>query len=263
MNDDTDAIVLDSLTKRFGTKTILDSIDLRVQRGQVFGYLGPNGAGKTTTVRILVGMLGGFSGSADVAGYPVDLEPIEVKRRVGYVAENAEVYESLTVMEHLHLIGRLRGLDDERVTGRALRMLEAFDLQARVATRLGALSKGMRQKVMIVAALLGDPEILFLDEPLSGLDVHSSVLTKTLIRALADSGRTVFYCSHMMDVVERVCDRIVILNGGRIIADGTFEDLRAGSRNGGTLERVFLELTSDGEAEDQAGAILDALGDGR
>lgn len=254
------AVVLSGLQKSFGPKTVLDGLDLHVERGQVFGYLGPNGAGKTTTVRILVGMLDGFRGRAEVAGFDVAIDPIEVKRRIGYVAENAQLYETLTVFEHLHLVGRLRGLDDDLVAERGLRMLEAFDLEGRVSFRLGALSKGMRQKVMIAAALLHDPEVLFLDEPLAGLDVHSAVLAKTLIRALADSGRTVFYCSHMMDVVERVCDRMVILNGGRIVADGTFEDLRKGRRDGGTLERVFLELTSDGEAEDRARAILAALG---
>ncbi len=215
-----DAIVLEGLGRSFGNKRVLQGIDLRVPQGQVFGYLGPNGAGKSTTVRILVGMLGGFEGRAVVAGHDVAREPKRVKQRIGYVPENATLYESLTVFEHLLLVGRLFGLDDDLITARGGAFLDAFDLTARLHSRIGSLSKGMRQKVVISSAMLHDPEILFLDEPLSGLDVHSTVLIKTLIRSLADTGRTIFYCSHMMDVVERVCDRIVILHGGAIAADG-------------------------------------------
>lgn len=255
-----DTIVIEGLTKSFGQKTVLDGLDVRVAPGQVFGYLGPNGAGKSTTVKILVGMLGGFSGRVIIAGHDVKKGPALVKRRIGYVAENAQLYEALTVAEHLFLVGRLQGMDDDAIHSRAESILRAFDLASRYSSRIGALSKGMRQKVMITAALLHDPELLFLDEPLSGLDVHSSALIKALVRALADSGRTVFYCSHMMDVVERVCDRIVILNDGKIAADGTFEDLQRNSRDGGTLERIFLDLTSDGEAEQCAASVLAALG---
>jgi ABC-2 type transport system ATP-binding protein len=256
----TDAIAIRGLTKEFVGKTVLDGINLRVAAGQVFGYLGPNGAGKSTTVKILVGMLGSFAGSVEVAGLDVRQAPLAVKRRIGYVAENAVLYEVLTVMEHLLLVARLHGLDDELALARATRILTAFDLDSRLSSRIGALSKGMRQKVMITAALLHDPAVLFLDEPLSGLDAHSAVLIKALIRALADRGRTIFYCSHMMDVVERVCDRIVILQHGRIVADGSFEELQRQSRGGGTLERIFLDLTSDGDAGERAAAIVAALG---
>ncbi|MBK8977703.1 MAG: ABC transporter ATP-binding protein [Planctomycetes bacterium] len=256
----TDAVLLDGLSKSFGDRRVLDGIDLRVAPGEVLGYLGPNGAGKSTTVRILVGMLAGFEGRAEVAGFDVREHPLEVKRRIGYVAENAVLYEALTVQEHLLLVGRLHGLRDEAILARAKPMLDAFDLGSRIASRLGALSKGMRQKVMIVGALLHDPEVLFLDEPLSGLDAHSAVLIKELIRALADDGRTIFYCSHMLDVVERVCDRLVILADGRIAANGTLAELRARSQGGGTLERIFLELTSDGGASQRARAVVAALG---
>lgn len=252
------AIDLRGVGKQYGEKTVLHGIDLQVPRGQVFGYVGPNGAGKSTTVKILVGMLSAFDGQAFVAGHDVRLDALEVKRRIGYVPEVATLYDSLTVTEHLLLVGRMHGLPDERILERARGMLTAFDLAERMNSGLGGLSKGMRQKVMFTAALLHDPEILFLDEPLSGLDVQSAVVIKELVRGLARAGKTIFYCSHILDVVERVCDRIVVLRDGRIVADGTFAELSA-NRRGSTLEQVFLELTADHGAADRAGALLAAM----
>ena len=256
------AISLRAVGKSFAGKPVLQGIDLTVPRGQVIGYVGPNGAGKSTTVKILVGMLGVFDGEATVAGCDVRSQPLEVKKRIGYVPEATAFYESLTVHEHLLLVGRMHGLADALTTARATRMLAAFDLEPRLHSSIGSLSKGMRQKVLFTGALLHDPEILFLDEPLSGLDVQSTVLVKELVRGLAGAGKTIFYCSHILDVVERVCDRIAVLQAGRIVADGTFAELVENSRGGGTLEQVFLELTADSGAEQRAKAVLDALGEG-
>ncbi len=253
------SILIRGLIKSFGKNQVIRGIDLDVAPGQVFGYIGPNGAGKSTTVKILVGMLQGFKGTVEVAGIDVNENPLEVKRRIGYVPENAELYAELTVQEHLLLVGRLQGLSDELVVDRSAAILEQFDLGARSHSRIGSLSKGMRQKVMFTAALLHNPDILFLDEPLSGLDVHSTVLVKELVSALAKSGKTIFYCSHMMDVVERVCDRIAILSNGVIAAEGSFAELTAQSEDGGSLERIFLELTKDNEAADSARSILEAV----
>lgn len=258
----TPAIELEGLSKAFGTKPVLDGIDLVVAPGQVFGYVGPNGAGKSTTVKILVGMLTGFEGRATVAGFDVKRRPLEVKRRIGFLPENAKLFDALTVREHLLLVGRLQGLDDARILGRAKVLLEGFELDTRIGSRLDALSKGMRQKVMIVGSLLHDPELLFLDEPLSGLDVHSTVLLKELIQALAAAGKTIFYCSHMMDVVERVCDRIAVLADGKIVAEGSFEELAAARGEGETLERIFLELTAGGGEAERARHMLSAFRDG-
>jgi ABC-2 type transport system ATP-binding protein len=253
------AIVLQGVGKTYAGNQVLHGIDLTVPRGQVLGYVGPNGAGKSTTVKILVGMLTAFEGTATVAGHDVRRQPLDVKRRIGYVPETSALYESLTVLEHLLLVGRMHGLPDARTTGRATSMLAAFDLEARLHSMIGSLSKGMRQKVLFTAALLHDPEILFLDEPLSGLDVQSAVLIKELVRGLAGAGKTVFYCSHILDVVERVCDRIVVLRGGQIVADGTFAALVERSRGGGTLEEVFLELTADSGATGRAQALIAAV----
>jgi ABC-2 type transport system ATP-binding protein len=193
-----------------------------------------------------------------VAGLDPRADPVAVKRRIGYVPENAVLFELLTVAEYLLLVGRLHGLDDELTKQRATEFLKVFELEERLRSRIQTLSKGMRQKVLLTSALLADPEIVFLDEPLSGLDVHSTILVKELIRELARSGKTVFYCSHVMDVVERVCDRIAILDGGRIAALGTFEELQA-QRGGGSLEQIFARLTSAGDQVEQARHLLEAL----
>ncbi|MCB9897055.1 MAG: ABC transporter ATP-binding protein [Planctomycetes bacterium] len=256
---DVPALEIVDLRKDFGTTRVLDGIDLVVGPGQVVGYIGPNGAGKSTTIRILTGLLDGFSGTAKVDGVDVRIDPIEVKRRIGYVPENAQLYDALSMGEHLQLVARLHGLPDEVGLRRATALMDAFGLVHRMRVRIGALSKGQRQKVLLASALLHDPKVLFLDEPLSGLDVASTMLVKALIRTLADRGKTVFYSSHMMDVVERVCDRIVILSGGRVVADGSYEELAA-ARAGGSLESIFAELTGTGGEQVAADAIADALG---
>ncbi len=174
-----------------------------------------------------------------------------MKRRIGYVPESAVLYEALTVGETLSFVGRLHGLEEETTRRRGEEMLEAFDLGSRMHSRIATLSKGMRQKVLLACALLHDPEVLFLDEPLSGLDVASAMFVKALLRSLAQRGRAIFFSSHVMDVVERLCDRIAILDRGRIVAQGTYEELSEAGRRG-TLERVFAELTRREEIPDDA-----------
>jgi ABC-2 type transport system ATP-binding protein len=193
-----------------------------------------------------------------VLGLDPRADPVAVKRRIGYVPENAHLFEPLTVAEFLLLCGRLHGLEDALVKQRVERFLAPFDLADRLGARIATLSKGMRQKVLLTSALLHDPELVVLDEPLSGLDVNATILVKELIRALADTGKTVFYCSHVMDVVERVCDRIAILDGGKLVALGTFEELQQ-RQGGGSLERIFAALTSEGGQAEKARALVDAL----
>ena len=200
----TRAIEIRALTKSFGKLQVLRGVDLEVEPGTILGYIGPNGAGKTTTVKILTGLMEDFEGEVHVAGFDPAVDPVEVKRRVGYVPENANLYESLTLAEHLLFVGRLHGMDDELVRRRAEVFLDVFELSSRLNTRIATLSKGMRQKLLLTSALLHDPEILFLDEPLSGLDVNASILIKDFLRRLADEGRTVFYCSPR-DGCRRAC----------------------------------------------------------
>jgi ABC-2 type transport system ATP-binding protein len=252
------AIELRGLRKSFGPKRVLDGIDLTVERGTILGYIGPNGAGKSTTVKILCGLLADFEGEVRVLGLDPRADPVAVKRRIGYVPENAYLFEQLTVAEHVLLVGRLHGLADALVKRRAERFLEQFELADRLGSRIATLSKGMRQKLLLTSGLLHDPELVVLDEPLSGLDVNATILVKELIRALAAAGKTVFYCSHVMDVVERVCDRIAILDGGKLVAQGTFEELQR-AQGGGSLEHIFAQLTSEGGQAEKAQALLEAL----
>jgi len=238
-------ISIHGLTKSYGDKVVLRGIDLDVAPSQVLGYIGPNGAGKTTTVKILIGMLDDFGGRATVCGYDVARDPLAVKRRIGYVPESAAMYDSLTPMEYLTFIGRLYGLEKVDIEYSVRDMLDLFGLSDEVDKRMATFSKGMRQKVLITASMIHNPDVLFFDEPLSGLDVNSTVTIKAIISQLAAKGKTIFYCSHVMDVVERICDRIVIVGEGQILADGTFEELQAKSKEA-SLESIFTHLTSEG-----------------
>lgn len=251
-------ISIRQLTKGYADKPVLRGIDLEVQPGQVLGYIGPNGAGKTTTVKILMGMLGDFGGEVRVCGFDVRQDPLEVKRRVGYVPETAALYEALTPMEFLKFVGRVHGLADGDTEQRAREMLGLFELSDELDHRMATFSKGMRQKVLLTAGVLHNPEVLFLDEPLSGLDANSALTVKEIVARLARMGKTIFYCSHVMDVVERVSDRIVILSGGQIVADGSFEQLQATS-SAASLERIFSQLTSQGGQEAVADRFIQAM----
>jgi ABC-2 type transport system ATP-binding protein len=249
---------LRDLRMSYGSKEVLRGIDLEVAPGTILGYLGANGAGKTTTVKILIGMLTGWSGAAAVCGLDVATDPLAVKRRIGYVPESAALYEALTPMEYLRFLGALHDQPEAATERRGRELLGLFGLGDELDHRISTFSKGMRQKVLLVAGLIHDPELLFLDEPLSGLDANTAVVVKEVLSRLAAAGKTIFYCSHVMDVVERVCDRIVILDQGRIVADGSFEQLRAGAQ-GASLEGIFTGLTSHGELAGVADRFLAAL----
>ncbi len=248
------------LTKSYGGNTVvLDHIDLDVAAGSIHGYIGPNGVGKTTTVKILAGLIDRDGGEVRVAGFDPARDPLEVKRRIGYLPESAVLYESLTIAEFLLFVGRLHRLEDEVIRTRADVFLKAFDLRDRLGSRLITLSKGMRQKVLLTAAVLHRPTVLFVDEPLSGLDVNSAALIKEFFRLYADAGRTVLYCSHVLDVVERVCDSITILNHGKIVAQGSFEELSARLQEA-SLEEIFGQLTGQGRELERARELALALG---
>jgi ABC-2 type transport system ATP-binding protein len=254
----TPTIRLRGLTKRFGSTTALAGIDLDVQAGEIFGYVGRNGAGKTTTIRVLCGMTDDFEGQVTVCGHDVRTEALAVKRRIGYVPETAALWDELTAMEFLRFVGTLHGLGDAVSDERGRTLLDCFGLTGEADARLGTFSKGMRQKVLISGALLHDPEMLVLDEPLSGLDAHAVLIVKEVLTRLARAGKTIFYSSHVLDVVERVCDRIALIDAGRIVALGTFEELQARAR-GGSLERIVTDLTNPGEHAAAAARIVAAI----
>jgi ABC-2 type transport system ATP-binding protein len=246
------------LTKSFGATSVLRGLDLDVHAGEILGYVGPNGAGKTTTIKIVCGMLDGFQGDVRVCGHDVVTDTLAAKRCIGYVPETAALYDELTAMEFLRFAGTLHGLSDADVEARSRELLDCFGLARQADERLGTYSKGMRQKVLLTGALIHDPAVLVLDEPLSGLDAHAVVVVKEVLQRLARAGKTIFYSSHVMDVVERVCDRIVLIANGTIVASGTFDELQTQGR-GGSLERIVTELTSGGEHGATAERVLAAL----
>lgn len=234
-------ISIKHLNKRYGNKTVLEDINLEVNSGQVIGYIGPNGAGKSTTVKILCGIIQDYEGDVVIAGKNMREHMMDLKRMIGYIPELSEMYDLLTPREYLTFIGKLYHLDDSTIEQRSLRMLESFALADKMDERMDTFSKGMRQKVLITSGLLHNPSIIILDEPLSGLDANAVILVKELLQVMKQEGKTVIYCSHMMDVVEKVSDRIILINEGRVVADGTISELRQGGDD--SLEKIFSKLT--------------------
>src|SRR4051812_5275787 len=246
-------VTLDHLTKRFGNQTAVDDISFDIPPGQIVGFLGPNGAGKSTTLKMLTGLLQPTSGSATICGFDLLRDPIEVKRRVGFVPESGAVFESLTGLEYLEMVAALYAIPRTAALDRIRQFIAFFDLSFETLTGklLGAYSKGMRRKVVITAALLHNPPVVFFDEPLDGLDANAAVGFKALIQTLAREGKTIVYSSHILDVVERVCHRVIIIDKGQLLLDGKPDELVAAS-NAGSLERLFTQLTGGEELERRA-----------
>ena len=243
------------LSKRYGARLAVADVSVHVRRGEILGYLGPNGSGKSTTIKMIVGLLEPDAGWIGIDDASAGDDPIGFKRRLGYVPEELQLYTHLSAREYLRLIGRLRGLPATLLE----RKIETFtDLLALDTARdqlMLEYSKGMRQRVLLAAALMHDPELLILDEPFSGLDVHGASLLMTLLRALADAGKMILFSSHRLDVVERICGRVVILNAGRVVGDLATASLRAESAR--LLEDVFAELTAP---DDHDGVVRDLVG---
>ena len=254
-------IRIQNLSKRYGGQEAVRGISLEIPTGQLVGLLGPNGAGKSTTIKMLTGMLAPTSGSAEVFGKDVIREPLEVKRRIGYVPESGAVFEALTALEYLVFVASLYHIEEREAETRIAQFARFFDLDDETLRDkpLSAFSKGMRQKVVITSALLHNPRVVFFDEPLNGLDANAALSFKTLITSLAREGKTIVYCSHILDVVERVCERVVIIHEGRIVADGSVESLKAQTHEP-SLERVFNRLTATENLRARAEEFARVLG---
>lgn len=250
-------IRISNLRKAYGSKQVLKGIDLDIYPGQVIGYIGPNGAGKSTTVKILTGLISDFEGQVIVNDIDIQENPLAVKSQIGYVPENAELYDVLTPMEYLDFVGKLYGMEDALIEQRSLQLLKAFGLEAQAYNRMDTFSKGMRQKVLLISGIIHNPQIIILDEPLSGLDANAVIVVKELISLLAKEGKTIFYCSHMMDVVEKVSDRIMLIAEGSIIADGSFEQLKTNQSD--SLEQIFSKLTGKENGNEEASHIISAI----
>ncbi|ASW43340.1 ABC transporter ATP-binding protein [Clostridium isatidis] len=231
-----------ALRKSFGEKEVLKGIDLEVNKGEIIGYIGPNGAGKSTTVKIILGLIDYSDGDVLIFGKNIKDGNGEYKRRIGYVPEIADLYESLTAKEYLTFVGELYGLSEEASYKKAEALMDLLGIGDCMHTRLSACSKGMKQKIVLISSLLHNPDILFLDEPLSGLDANSVMIVKELLASLAAEGKTIFYSSHIMEVVEKISHKIVLINNGTIVANGSFNELKETCKEG-SLEEIFNQLT--------------------
>jgi ABC-2 type transport system ATP-binding protein len=247
-----------SLVKRFYGHAIVDHVSFAVHAGEVVGYLGPNGSGKTTTTRILTGLLEPTSGAVLFDGREVRLDPLEFRRRLGYVPEEPHLYPFLSGREHLELVGRLREMPAPAMDRKIDALLELFGLSDAAEQGIAAYSKGMKQKILVIAALLHDPDVLIFDEPDSGLDVTASLMLRHLVANLAARGKAVLYTSHVLDVVERLCTRVIVLHEGRVVADDSVSELRA-TLASGSLEQVFAHLVLRRDPEQIARDIADVV----
>lgn len=247
-----------NLTKRYGGLLAVDNISFRIPRGQVTGYLGPNGSGKSTTVKMLVGLLRPDRGEILVEGRPVQEQWITYRHRMGYVPEEPHLYPYLTGWEYLLLVGRLRQLPEKTLAFRADALLDLMGLRHQRFKTISGYSKGMRQKILIIAALLSDPDLLVFDEPLSGLDVTSMMVFRHLLQALSAAGKAILYSSHVLEVVEKVCAQVIILDHGRIVADGDVTTLQAMTRQP-DLERVFSKLVQQSDPSSVALQMIEVM----
>lgn len=251
-------IKIEGLAKSFGTgsskKEVLKGIDLSIQSGSLIGYIGPNGAGKSTTVKILCGIITDFSGKISMFGKEFSSNNLELKHRIGYIPENGKIYDSLTPLEYAAFLAGIYGLDPVKTQTKVEQLFGLFEMKNEVNNRMDTFSKGMKQKALIINGLVHNPDIIFLDEPLSGLDANSVIIVKEMMIQLKNDGKTIFYSSHLMDIVEKISDRIILINDGRVIADGTFDELKAG--NAKSLEQLFSELTGKTDNEEKSHSIL-------
>ena len=244
-----------SLTKYYGPLPALRDASFIAKPGQILGYLGPNGSGKSTTVRMLVGLMEPSNGDVLWRGKSIFDDLPAYRKQLGYVPEEPFLYTHLTAPEYLRLVGGLRGVDDKVLERKIERFLKLFGLEDDQYSTLSAFSKGMRQKVMLASALLHNPELIILDEPFSGLDVSAALMLRSVIRSLADEGRTILMSSHVIEVVEQMCTDVVILSDGIVVAHDRVDRLR-GLQHDQSLEHVFVKLAVHENTEDTAKAIL-------
>ena len=234
------------LTKQFGQVQALTGLTFNVMPGEIYGLLGPNGAGKTTTIKAIIGLVEPTSGWVKVEGFDPTKNHIEVKSRIGYVAEKPILYESLSSRDFLEFIASIRKIDQDSVNRIVAQLGDAFDMANYFDAPIATLSTGMKQKVALIASLVHQPPVLLLDEPLSGLDAKTSRIVKDLLSLHAKKGGAVLFSTHIMEVAENICTRIGIIYQGKIIAEGTLEQLKTKTGNEGeTLEEVFLKLTNE------------------
>jgi len=246
------------LTKCYASIPAVSDVSFTIRRGEILGYLGPNGSGKSTTVKMLTGLLEPTRGHVLFAGADIKNDLTGYKRRLGYVPEEAALYPYLTGWEYLDFIGTLRGMGHNRVRSRVEALLDLFSLYPHRHAPIASYSKGMRQRVLVIAALMHDPEVLIFDEPLSGLDVSSAMVFRKLVKSLGEQGKVIFYCSHVLEVVEKICSHVLILDKGKLVAHGSVNEIR-GMTGLATLEDSFSRLVEEQDAEKIAHDIVEVM----
>jgi len=251
------AVRLVGVSKRYSDVTAVDYLDLSVGKGEIFGLLGPNGSGKSTAIKMMLGLVKPDSGSVNVLDINVEDNPIMVKRKIGYVPESPRLYEFLTGLEFLDFTGDVYGLELGEKKKRIDEFIKALDLEGREGDTISSYSEGMKQKVVIISAIMHRPELLLFDEPLSGLDPKSARIVKDLLRQLATQGVTTIMSTHVLEIAQAMCDRIAIMYEGRLLALGTIKELRAKARMPESgLEDIFLKLTGTGDVKPIVEALL-------
>ncbi|MGA2145226.1 MAG: ABC transporter ATP-binding protein [Bryobacteraceae bacterium] len=246
------------LTKRFGGIAVVEDVSFSLGAGEILGYVGPNGAGKSTTVKMIIGLLEPSEGQVRFQGRSVIEDLTGFQARIGYVPEEPQIYPYLSGREYLQLTGRLRGISRGILEAKIDEFLQLFSLWEDRHCPVSAYSKGMRQKILLSAALLHNPDLLILDEPLSGLDVTTALVLRDVVEGLAARGRTILYSSHVLDVLEKVCSRVVMLSKGRVVAHDSIEHLRQ-STHEASLEGIFVQLTREQNHRAVAEHILEVI----
>jgi ABC-2 type transport system ATP-binding protein len=239
---------LKGITKKYNVFPAVDRVSFCIGPGEILGYLGPNGAGKTTTIKMLTGLLEPTSGDIYFQGKKTKNNMVEYKKRIGYVPEEPDIYPHLSAYDYLLMVGRLRQIPDRTLKEKIEQLMQLFKLSLEMQSSISSYSKGMVQKVLLSAALLHDPDILLLDEPLSGLDVETSLIIKELVKQLSKEGKIIFYCSHILEVVEKVCSRVIIIHKGKILTDDSVENLR-NLMKVPSLEEIFSQLVIQQDTE--------------
>lgn len=249
-------IVVNELVKTYpGNSRALDGVSFHIEPGEICGYLGANGAGKSTTIKILTGMISADSGSAIINGINVFENPNKVKKIIGYVPESGEMFLSLTPFDFLEFVCRIYDIEKPVYIKRIYDFMELFDLKNEVNTPLASFSKGMRQKVLIISSIIHNPDIIFWDEPLSGLDFNSISLIKDLIKDLSSNGKTFFYSTHILDIIEKVCTKVIILNSGKVVLDKPVSEMG----NTSSLEDIFRQYIDTASIKEKAEGIYKNL----
>jgi ABC-2 type transport system ATP-binding protein len=247
-----------SLTKNYNRRAVVNDVSFVIRPHEIVGYLGPNGAGKSTTVKMMVGLINPYHGEVLFEGVPIKKQLIEYKRRLGYVPEEALLYTHLSGREYLQLAGRLRSMPEKGLNPKIDELLRLFSFNAHRYSPISSYSKGMKQKIMMIASLLHNPDILILDEPLSGLDVSSILIVRNLLKSLAEQGKTILYSSHVLEVVEKICSRVLVIYQGRLVADDSVENLRHLMKLP-SLEEIFTQLVQQVDTEQIARQMIDVI----